>query len=401
MPYSRVTHTAYGAEAIAYTRGDGKGHNGAEQRNEYVMAVNMLPDAVMPFEQQMAYYWSKASSKNKNQVLRLVQSFSRKELDPDNPADGLRAAQIMYDTLQKGYPDRQAAIFVQKDGEGGYWHVHGVVCNVSMTDFKGCTDEQKSAAYLRQLTDTVCARYFDLDYGQGKDVEKQSQTERAKEGYVWKDDLKARIMAARDAARDMQDFYRQLTLHGVEGTEKTRRKSGDKYITFELTDTAGFDGGKVPENLKARSYKLGGDYEYSALEQHIQQQHQAAAPHTWQQQAPTQAQAPKTVRMEPIAAPEPMPTPSSRPVIAPEPPRKAPDSDFDGPMPRHTHKAEKPEQAVQERPERPKEHPDAIDGDEYERMRARRLAQARRLTEDIEDSDGYRQRRKGYNGPSF
>ena len=312
MPYSRVTHTAYGAEAIAYTRGDGKGHNGAEQRNEYVMAVNMLPDEVMPFEHQMAYYWSKASAKNKNQVLRLVQSFSKKELDPDNPADGLRAAQIMYDTLQEGYPDRQAAIFVQKDGEGGCWHVHGVVCNVSMTDFKGCSDAQKSAAYLRQLTDTVCARYFDLDYGQGKDVEKQSQTERAKEGYVWKDDLKARIMAARDAARDMQDFYKQLTLHGVEGMEKTRRKSGDKYITFELTDTAGFDGGKIPENLKARSYKLGGEYEYSALEQHIQQQHRAAAPHTWQQQAPAPTQAPKTARMEPTAAPEPMPTPSSQ-----------------------------------------------------------------------------------------
>ena len=366
MPYSRITHTAHGAEAIAYARGiDGQGHNGADHRNDYVLPVNMLPDSVRPYQDQMADYWRLASDKNKNQVLRGVVSYSKKELNPDSPDDILKAAHMGREIVQTGYPDRQAVVYVQTDGKGGCVHLHILINNVSLTDHKGATDEQKTAAFFRRTSDTVAAKYINPDTGKQADVEKQSQTERAAAGYVWKDDLKARILQARDAAVDMQDFYKQLTAHGVEGTEKTRRKSQEKYITFELTDTAGFDG-KTPENLKSRSYKLGGEFEYEALEKALKQRRP--------QLAPTQAE---------IEKPE-------------KSPEKAPESDFDDPRhTRHTREPEKPAEPSRT-PRAPKKQPVS----DYAAEQARRAARLRALMADIDDAEQQRSKQRG-RGPEF
>ena len=90
MPYSHITRTAFGADAIRYARGeDGKGHNGAEVRNEYTAGVNMLPDGVVPFEQQMQPLWDRASARHTTQIDRLIVSFAKGELDPEKPEDRL------------------------------------------------------------------------------------------------------------------------------------------------------------------------------------------------------------------------------------------------------------------------------------------------------------------------
>ena len=57
MPYTRVTRTKNGAEAIKYALGDGTGHNGADARNVFVTGLNMLPNNAVPFEQQMQIAW--------------------------------------------------------------------------------------------------------------------------------------------------------------------------------------------------------------------------------------------------------------------------------------------------------------------------------------------------------
>lgn len=403
MPYSRITHTAHGAEAIAYARGiDGQGHNGADHRNDYVLPVNMLPDSVRPYQDQMADYWRLASDKNKNQVLRGVVSYSKKELNPDSPEDILKAAHMGREIVQTGYPDRQAVVFVQTDGKGGCVHLHILINNVSLTDHKGATDEQKTAAFFRRTSDTVAAKYINPDTGKQADVEKQSQTERAAVGYVWKDDLKARILQARDAAVDMQDFYKQLTAHGVEGTEKTRRKSQEKYITFELTDTAGFSDGKIPENLKSRSYKLGGDFEYSALEQAIKQRRPQLAPTQAEIEKPEKSpekapEKPKMPGLETIAAQPTGSTSSRTPQNAPERPKKAPESDFDGPRhTRHTREPEKPAEPSRT-PRAPKKQPVS----DYAAEQARRAARLQALMADIDDAAAQQRSKQRGRGPEF
>ena len=76
MPYSHITRTAFGADAIAYARGDGKGHNDNEVRNEYIGCVNMLPDNVVPFEKQMQPFWDRADSRHTTQTNRFIVSFA-------------------------------------------------------------------------------------------------------------------------------------------------------------------------------------------------------------------------------------------------------------------------------------------------------------------------------------
>ena len=87
MPYSRITRTVAGTDAIAYARGNGAGHNNNEVRNEYMAGVNMLPDEVVSFEQQMQPFWDRADSRHIIQVDRCIVSFHPSELDPDKPED--------------------------------------------------------------------------------------------------------------------------------------------------------------------------------------------------------------------------------------------------------------------------------------------------------------------------
>ena len=54
------------------------------------------------------------------------------------------------------------------------------------------------------------------------------------------------------------EIHDAKTTKKKDGTTKTR----EKYYTYNLTDTSKFpDGQKVPENRKARSNKLGTDYD--------------------------------------------------------------------------------------------------------------------------------------------
>ncbi len=84
MAYTRVTRTENRRGALAYAYGKSKGHNGSEVRNDLIASVNILPG--IPAEVQMQKYWNRARANHKTQVIRVVQSFSISELNPDEPA---------------------------------------------------------------------------------------------------------------------------------------------------------------------------------------------------------------------------------------------------------------------------------------------------------------------------
>lgn len=292
MPYTRITPSRNGREALNYAL-NGKGHDGSEKRNLLVGTVGLLPEKSMPFDEQMALLWGKASSKNKTQVRRLIASFSQKELDPKDPKSAEIALQIMTETLTEAYPGFPAVIAVQNDGRGGKLHVHAVTCNVNAETYKGFNDEQTKSWYLEKHFDAVAERYIELDRGELA-REKVTQNERRQRAqneeikkenaenpedkkallYIWKDDLKERVQAAMGEAKDRNDFLKRLTAHGVEGTYRTSKKQGN-FILYELTDTSGFDG-KIPQNLKAKSYKLGADFGCEALEAALTKSRHAA-----------------------------------------------------------------------------------------------------------------------------
>ncbi len=281
MAYTRISHTKNGKAAIQYARGNGRGHNGHEKRNLLIGCVGMLPDEVIPFEEQMAEDWARASAKNKNQVRRIVASFSENEIDPHDDDLAYLALQISQEFIEEAYPNRKAAIFIQNDGKGRKLHAHILVSNVDSLEYKGCTDEQTKFQYVMENFNRVARRHIKLDFGK-KAEEKISQNERrireenegaAKNGgaavYSWKDDLRERVRIAMENADSEDDFLEALEDEGVAARYGTSKRYGE-YVSYELVD--------VPENMadtgrkyKARSYTLGEAYGMDALREKLRE----------------------------------------------------------------------------------------------------------------------------------
>lgn len=296
MPYTRISATANGREAIDYALGgkDEKGHNNAECRNLYITSVGLFPNQPPSYADQMDVYWKQASSRNKNQIRRIVTSFSEKELDPNDPNSPLIAAEIAREFAKKYYPDRQVLICVQADGVGGKIHTHSLVSNVSMTDFKGCSDKQTRFHYVAKGVDEIAKNYIELemDYGDKWDektnkcklpnernnqyvrkLQQENETAIAEgkeaPNYIWQDDLKKRIKDAMPKATSKDNFKDILKNNGVEIEREGDAKRYGKYFTYVLTDTSGFASeDAIPKKaMKVRSYKLGKDYMPETLDE--------------------------------------------------------------------------------------------------------------------------------------
>ena len=269
MAYTRVTRTANGHGALMYAYGKGKGHNGSEVRNDLIANVNILPG--VPAEVQMQKYWNRARANHKTQVIRVVKSFSVRELNPDEPADILTANIIGQEFVQKYYPDRQAVVFTQTDGKSGLIHNHVIISDTDMTSSRGCDKQQYYQPKLAQWTNEIAGQYFELDFGDTTVPDKTTQTERAKRAlgeYVWKDDLKSRITEALNESESEEDWIKNLPAHGVNIEVHDSKKRG-KYYTYELMDTDGFGDKKIPQNLKSRSYKLGTLYDAEHVQEYF------------------------------------------------------------------------------------------------------------------------------------
>ena len=198
----------------------------------------------------------RASAKNKNQVRRVIQSFSKRELNPDDPNDIQKANEIGIEFAQRAYRGFQAVVFTQIDGESGLIHNHVLVNNVNMETYRGFTDEEKSFAFVKKWTNEVAGQYFELDTGQHtkdkttqNERRKRQENERIREEnkslppekqkplkYIWKDDLKERILKAAKSVRNYPDFFNELREHGVEAEVRTKR-GGEQYIVYEFFDT--------------------------------------------------------------------------------------------------------------------------------------------------------------------
>ena len=269
MAYTRVTRTANGHGALMYAYGKGKGHNGSDVRNDLIANVNILPG--VPAEIQMQKYWNRARANHKTQVIRVVQSFSVRELNPDEPADILTANIIGQEFVQKYYTDRQAVVFTQPDGKSGLIHNHVIISDTDMTSSRGCDKQQYYQPTLAKWTDEIAGQYFELDFGDTTVPDKTTQTERAKRAlgeYVWKDDLKSRITEAMNESESEDDWIKNLPAHGVNIEVHDSKKRG-KYYTYELMDTDGFGDKKIPQNLKSRSYKLGTLYDAEHVQEYF------------------------------------------------------------------------------------------------------------------------------------
>ena len=94
----------------------------------------------------------------KNQVKRIVQSFSHDELDPLNPADWEKANKLGVEFAKKAYPEYECAVFTQLDNENHLIHNHIIVDKVNLkTGYK--LKEPKRIDDYRKINDEIAKKY--------------------------------------------------------------------------------------------------------------------------------------------------------------------------------------------------------------------------------------------------
>ena len=272
MAYSSVKRVVCGYSALHYVIYE-HGHNGHEKRNAVLTAINMCRK--VPYEIQMNRYWRRARSNHKIQIIAIVQSFSKKEFDPKNKGDILKANQVGQQLVNEHFKGRQALVCTQIDGKKGYVHNHILINDVSMIDLKGCTKQQYYYKNIEIWTDEITQEYTILDLGEKNAEEKVTRTERAKREkgeYVYRDDIRERVLAAMKNSASEEDYFRRLSKNGIGVKKKNSPKYGEHYV-YELLDFSKVpEGTKLPKhgNRSARSYKLGTLYGPEALQVEIE-----------------------------------------------------------------------------------------------------------------------------------
>lgn len=112
----------------------GTAHDGSgEPRAVYVGGVGGIIPAVAPGQfAAIPRRFGKEGAKRQG-IMGYI-SFSREELDPDDPDAGIKALRIGQRMVGKQYPGHPVLLAVQRDGVGGLWHVHFLVSAVSDRD---------------------------------------------------------------------------------------------------------------------------------------------------------------------------------------------------------------------------------------------------------------------------
>lgn len=277
MAYTRVTNTKNGASAIRYALEEPT-HKKGMDRVLMASGSNIDPRFAM---MQMKATWDNF---NKNdgksvQMYRIIQSFGLDALDPNNPDDIETANEIGKALASELYPDRQALIITQADGEGGKLHNHVLVNSVSFIDGRSLRYEpgtveingeklyvgSKEWDEISEKTNEIIQRHGLTPIDTENTRKRRSSQEKrlAEQGkYVWKDDLRGRIeQALGDSSVTSRDEFieRMNEDYGV----TMKYEDSRKYITYSFDDANG-----TPRN--SRDNKLGTDYNKKTVEERFQ-----------------------------------------------------------------------------------------------------------------------------------
>lgn len=273
MPYCRVDRWKSGGWLINYCENGGRGHNG-EQRNIIVSYNNVLRGPTV--HSQMSRLWNRASERHEVQIIAVIQSFSKKEFNPEDPLHQAIVNHIGTEFAREHYPDRQAVVYTQIDGKSGLLHNHILINDVGIYDYRACDHEQYRFDNVKQWTNEIAEQYTKLDIPDERAQEKKTTTERHKEEkgeWSIRADIKQRVRKSMVGAVSESDFFDRLRRNGIAVEKKQSKKYGEHYV-YELLEIP--EGEKV-RNTKARSYKLGMAYGVEALNKCLEVQHGSIA----------------------------------------------------------------------------------------------------------------------------
>ena len=268
MAITTITSTKNGKGSIDYVlKGRTEDKKNPEERTLAVRGHNLDPSRAA---EQMAAVWRNFGKDDGNtiQTYRIIQSFRESDFHKDNYEDIEKANEIGLALAEKLYPNRQALIVTQADGEGGKVHNHIIVNSVEPVAGKSLRGIETSwEKTISKANDEVLKEHKikALERGTLRDVA-YSRSELSiitDKTASWKDTI-------RDAVED------SISDKNVTSIDDLKEKLKDDYdIDLKLrgktiTYAGTFNTSKDEENpkfveRKVRATKLGNNYTLEGL----------------------------------------------------------------------------------------------------------------------------------------
>lgn len=270
MAITTITSTKNGKGSIDYVlKGRTEDKKNPEERTLAVRGHNLDPSRAA---EQMAAVWRNFGKDDGNtiQTYRIIQSFRESDFNKENYEDIEKANEIGLALAEKLYPNRQALIVTQADGEGGKVHNHIIVNSVDPITGKSLRGIETSwEKTISKANDEVLKEHEIkvLERGTLRDIA-YSKTEHelidSKKTVIWKDII-------RDAVED------SMSDNNVTSIDDLKEKLKDDYdIDLKLrgktiTYSGTFNTSKDEENpklieRKVRATKLGKNYTLEGLD---------------------------------------------------------------------------------------------------------------------------------------
>lgn len=268
MAITTITSTKNGKGSIDYVlKGRTEDKKSPEERTLAVRGHNLDPSRAA---EQMSAVWRNFGKDDGNtiQTYRIIQSFRKSDFNKENYEDIEKANEIGLALAEKLYPNRQALIVTQADGEGGKVHNHIIVNSVEPVAGKSLRGIETSwEKTISKANDEVLKEHKikALERGTLRDVAySRSELSIITDKTVsWKDTI-------RDAVED------SISDKNITSMEDLKEKLKDDYdIELKLrgktiTYAGTFNTSKDEENpkfveRKVRATKLGNNYTLEGL----------------------------------------------------------------------------------------------------------------------------------------
>ena len=196
-------------------------------------------------------------TEQKNQVKRIVQSFSHNEADPLNPADWEKANKLGVEFAKKAYPNYQCAVFTQIDNENHLIHNHIIVDKVNLkTGYK--LKEPRRIDDYRKINDELAKEYGMEVIPPKRERTLNAENQKKKPGrkafvsYV-KETVDSLMMS--DEITSKTDFIKALDEANITYTDKNKM---NRFVSKTEKSKSG-------KAFVVRGKTLGTDYEKEAI----------------------------------------------------------------------------------------------------------------------------------------
>uniref|UniRef100_UPI00097808DF relaxase/mobilization nuclease domain-containing protein n=1 Tax=Lactiplantibacillus plantarum TaxID=1590 RepID=UPI00097808DF len=273
---AKISSGASASSALNYALGKNKGmHNDTERwlddhdlkqpealqncRAVAVGGTNGVMPEIAP-EQFKLTREAYNQTQQRNQVQRIVQSFSADELDPTTPGNWQRANDLGVELAEKLYPDYQTAVYTHIDGQNHVLHNHIIVNKVNLeTGHKLRERPGEAVERARQINDRLAEREHWQVITPVREHQSKTEQDLTKKGqYSYMHDLRSRIdsVMADTSVSNFKTFSERLTKYKVNVSIRGQNVS---YAFLDANH----------KQRRARGKRLGADYDKEAIDNEL------------------------------------------------------------------------------------------------------------------------------------